>query len=279
VEIQSCYRCKTRITAGENILKMLNKYRKSSSAKTVVVMLLVCCFLLSCKRLSNDPLANWEAITVEPAENAVILQQAAESPCVWKVGIDARTHHFKIETTANVLPKQGKEVRLQIGAGTLVGTNGGEYGGGLSLVDSDGTSAKSLLTENVIQLLPLNSGALVFTGILHLGEDKGAVWSYSKAGDHDWSIKKLADLDGSPRAIYSGDREVLAVTGHGVSQIGQTLNLTKIASLPFAQTLPNSISEDAQKRIYIGMNGLVVRLTQTKAGYKHEWFTKSGCLR
>jgi hypothetical protein len=146
-------------------------------------------------------------ITEEPAENAMILQQAEGSQCVWKVGQDATTHRIIIQPTAH-LAREGQEVRFQTDAGILVGTKKGEYGGSLSLTDAKGLPVKRLLAENVIQLLPVKSGVPVFTGLLHLSADKGSVWLYSKGSDRDWSIKKLFDLDGYPRAIYSGNWDI-----------------------------------------------------------------------
>jgi len=194
------------------------------------------------------------------------------------VSRDAKDARIKIEPAASLTHQQGQEIRLQTDAGTLVGTNKGEYVGSLSLAGPNGAFVKRLLAENVIQLLPVKSGVLVFTGLLHLDADQGSVWLYSKTSNNDWSIKKLFDLDGYPRVVYSDNGDILAVTGHGVSRVDQSLNLSKIASLPFAQTLPNSLSEDARGRVYIGMNALVVRLVPTKAGYTHEWFTRSECL-
>jgi hypothetical protein len=118
---------------------------------------------------------------------------------------------------------------------------------------------------------------LVFTGLLHLSVDEGAVWLYSKSSNDNWSLRKLADLDGKPNVISSGNGDVVAVGGHGVYRLDQALNLTE-TSFPFALTFPNSISEDAYGRIYVGMNAFVVRLTPAKTGYTHEWFTKSECL-
>ena len=249
------------------------------SVKFLGTLSLACSCMMSCKNLSDDPMAhNWQAMAGEPAANSPILQQAAESQCAWVVSRDAKDAHIKIEGAASLTHQQGREIRLQVETGILVGTNNGEYSGSLSLTDPTGTFTKRILAENVIRLLPVKSGVLVFTGLLHLDADKGSVWLYSRTSNNDWSIKKLFELDGYPRAVYSGDEDVLAVTGHSVFRVDQSLNLTKVASLPFAQTLPNSLAEDARGRVYIGMNAFVLRLVPTTTGYTHEWFTKSGCL-
>lgn len=234
-------------------------------------------WITSCKRASDDPLARWEAISEEPAQNAILLQQAERSQCIWSVVQDAGTHHITIQQASHEPPKD-HHVRLQTEAGVLVGTDNGEYGGGLILTDDKGVLTKRLIDTNVLQLLPSKSGVLVFTGLLHLGVDEGAVWLYSKGSDGNWSIKKIADLNGKPSVISSANGDVLAVGGHGVSRLDQALSLTEV-TLPFAQVFPNSIAEDAHGSIYVGMNAFVVRLVPAKTGYTHEWFTKPDCLR
>jgi ligand-binding sensor domain-containing protein len=261
---------------GKHLLIIQSKSRGYSRARTVLLVCIVCCSIVCCKRLSDDPLAGWKALTEEPTGGAIYLQQAEESQCVWKVGQDAVTHRITIQPTTHVAHQ--REVRLQTEAGMLVGTDNGEWGGSLSLTDAKGTFVKRLLDTNVIQLLPSKSGVLVFTGLLHMGVDEGAVWLYSKSSDGNWSIRKLADLDGSPSVISSANGDALTVGDHGVYRLDQALSLTEV-SLPFIQTHPNSITEDTHGRIYIGMNAFVVRLVPAKTGYRHEWFTKPECLR
>lgn len=247
---------------------------KSYGYLSVISALLVC--IVCCKRISDNPLTHWKAISVEPAANAIILQQAERSQCVWRVAQDASNHRIAIQQASHITPKE-HQVKLQTEAGVLVGTNNEEYGGELLLTDARGVPIRHLLATNVLQLLPSKSGVLIFTGLLHLGVDEGAVWLYSKSSDGNWSVRKLVDLSGKPSVISSENGDVLAVGGHGVFRLDQALNPTEI-SLPFAQVFPNSITEDVHGRIYVGMNAFVVRLVPAKTGYTHEWFTKPGCL-
>jgi hypothetical protein len=249
---------------------------KLREISTLLACVAFCC-IVSCKRTSDDPLTGWKAISEEPAQNAILLQQAERSQCVWRVGQDAGTHRITIQQAAHEAPKE-HQVQLQTETGVLVGTDNGEYGGGLILTDDEGVLTKRLLDTNVLQLLPSKSGVLVFTGLLHLSVDEGAVWLYSNGSDGNWSIKKIAALNGKPSVISSANGDVLAVGAHGVSRLDQALNLTEI-TLPFAQVFPNSITEDVHGSIYVGMNAFVVRLVPAKTGYTHEWFTKPGCLR
>ena len=257
---------------------MSPKSSRRSRTKDFSFLLVAFCFVLGCKSRSDDPFGRqWEKLAEEPADGAWYLKQAANSQCVWKVGGDTVTHRITIEPKEHLTTQS--EVRLQTDAGMLLGTDHGEWGGNLSITDAKGVPVKSILEENVIDLLKVKSGVLVFTGLRHLSVDQGSVWLYGKNADQSWSIKKLYEFDGEPTAVYGGDRDILVATHHGIFHLDQSLGLRQIATLPMFQTYPNSITEDAKGRIYIGMNAFVVRLVPTKAGYSHDWFTRSECLR
>ena len=258
---------------GENSIMPSRSFGKIGGLSILLTSVTLCA-VLSCKHISDDPLTNWQHISGEPSENSLILQQAAESHCIWSVVQDPGARRIAIQQAVREEPKE-RQVRVQTEAGVLIGTDNGEWGGDLSLADANGV--ERLLDTNVLQMVPSKSGVLVFTGFLHLGIDEGAVWLYSKDSDGNWSIKKIVDLNGKPNTAISSDGGALAVGGHGVYHLDQSFNLTEI-SLPLEQTHPNSISEDAQGRIYIGMDAFVVRLVPAKTGYMHEWFTRQGCL-
>ena len=228
------------------------------------------------KHTSKDPLAHWVALSGEPAENAMILQQAEESRCIWRVTEETRPRRIAIQMTMRGA-NQIHQIKLRTEAGVLVGTSNGEWGGDLTLANADGVPIKRILDENVLQLLPSKLGTLVFTGLLHLGDDKGAVWLYGKDKDGTWSIKKIADLNGKPNAVVANDGGALGVSGHGIFHLNEALQLTD-TPLPFARTSPNSIMADADGRIYVGMNAFVLKLIPARSGYLQEWYTRSGCL-
>ncbi len=246
--------------------------------KSFLVVWITCCCVGGCNRNANDPLARgWQRIGQSPLPNAPILYQAAHSPCVWTITETSGSIRITDHQAAITRPPR-HEIRLDTPAGTLVGDDRGEYGGGLTLLGPNRAPVRQLLTDNVIQLLPVKSGALIVTGLLHLSIDRGALWLFYKDQGGRWSVKKIADLDGHPSAIYNKNGRTVIVTGHGVSRVNQKSGARETASLPFAQTYPNSVAEDTRGQIYIGMNAFVVRLIPTKTGYADEWFTKPRCL-
>jgi hypothetical protein len=246
-------------------------------AGSLTVVLISC--VSSCRRASVDPFSReWTKLAYKPLQGAQILEAAAGSKCVWRVDEDPASKGIRINATAQPANKYMEEVRLQTEAGTLVGTNHGEWGGGLSLIDAKVSAAQHILDKNVLQLLPVRSGVLVLTGLRHLDLDEGALWLYEKNSTGSWSIRKLADLDAEPSFASSVGRDIFVVDHRGVSRLDQALNIRRIASLPLDDLRPVSVAEDAQGRIYLGMNAFVVRLVPSDSGYVQEWFTKPGCL-
>jgi hypothetical protein len=257
-------------------------------APPLIVLLILCAFWL--KSAWDDPLNHgWKRLAYEPLEGAVLLLEAQDSNCVWRVDRNSGNGRVTITRGAQFATRHQKEVRLQTEAGTLVGTDHGEWGGGLALIDAQGATPKPILGEgvkpflgeNVVQLLPVKSGVRVLTGLRHLDFDKGAIWLYEKDGSGDWSIKILDDLDAMPDfAIISGS-DILVVDGRGISRFDQAGGRKGSVPVLFRDLGPISVAEDARGRIYFGMKAFVVRLvrsTSDHSGYVQEWFTKQGCL-
>jgi len=225
----------------------------------------------------------WTKLGYAPLAGAEILEEAMESKCRWRVDKDSTNKSVRISGVSQLGSDYTTEVRLQTDAGTLVGTNGGEWGGGLVLVDSHGSTAKHVLEKNfhnnVLQLLNVKSGVLAVTGLAHLDLDEGVLWLYEKDSTGNWFIRKLANLDEKPFFVSNSGKEILVVDSRGISRLDQTLNARRIASLPLYGVRPTSVAEDAQGRIYLGMNAFVVRLSPSNSGFVQEWYTKPGCLR
>lgn len=215
----------------------------------------------------------WKRVDAEPLAGAIILQQAEGSGCIWRVNQEAQ------KVTVSRLPKtfydHPTEVRLQVANGTLVGEDRGEWGGGLSLLDAKGNLPRKILDKNVLALLQARPGVLVIAGSLPANE--GSVWLYSTIDDR-WTIEKKVELSNYPFAVGKSKDGILLVSGDGIYQVDDGFNIRQIAALPLLQTHPNSITEDANGGIYVGMQAFVVRLVPDHTGFTHEWFAGDGCL-
>ena len=228
-----------------------------------------------CKRSELDSFhSNWTKIRVSPLAGSILLRQADTSPCAWSVRVNGG------KVAIQRIPVQGDqrrtEIRIHFEAGTLIGEDHGEYGGSLSVLKSTDQTQHKILGKNVLRMFLTPGGVIVITGDLPANE--GSIWFYSDAGGRGWSIQKKADLHGYPKAIgKSGDR-ILFAFGDGVSIMGEFIE-HQIADLPLFDVRPNSIAQDGNGNIYVGMNAFVVRLAPDRSGYSQQWFTQGDCLR
>jgi hypothetical protein len=87
-----------------------------------------------------------------------------------------------------------------LGAGALVGTNMGEFGGELTWQPVNG-QAQTLIKDNVVAIEPSASGAIVLFGLAHMGIVHGYAVRVTKRDDGGWSLSELARLPASADAL------------------------------------------------------------------------------
>ncbi|WP_090178782.1 MULTISPECIES: hypothetical protein [unclassified Duganella] len=112
-----------------------------------------------------------------------------------------------------------QETKITFNGKSLIGTNKGEWGGNLSVVDSDGT-AHLLIRDNIVQLIQEKDELFVFTGLAHLASARGAIYKVT-GNKEDVNAEKVTLLPGAPEAvaIERNDREYFAfliVTDNGL---------------------------------------------------------------
>lgn len=91
----------------------------------------------------------------------------------------------------------GVERRLDIATGYLTGSDRGEWGG--ELVWHSGSNEPAILIErNIRAILPYGEGALISTGLAHLGMQEGAVFRVEFSAEGDPQIFQVAELPGAP---------------------------------------------------------------------------------
>jgi HEAT repeat protein len=89
---------------------------------------------------------------------------------------------------------------LTLGAGILVGTNRGEWGGDLTWHPVNGQE-KLLLEHNVVTVEPAEGGAIVLFGLWHEGLVDGYAVRVNGRGDSDWSLSEVARLPSTADAL------------------------------------------------------------------------------
>ena len=83
---------------------------------------------------------------------------------------------------------------------TFIGSDKGEWGGKLEVVDKKGKS-KILLYDNIIEMIFHNKSLYVFTGLAHMGMNHGAIYKVNSL-NHSPTLERLTLLAGQPSAIF-----------------------------------------------------------------------------
>ncbi|UHQ18861.1 hypothetical protein LVB87_11780 [Lysobacter sp. KIS68-7] len=125
------------------------------------------------------------------------------------------------ETAAEAAPPPKRErtivtdYSLPAFGGTLVGTDMGEWIGGLSFEDNTDT-LHPLLRENVHGIVETPAGIFVFTGLAHLGSNEGNVYRIDPKADAPPRAVRVAQLSGSPTQVarlHDGTMSFLVYAG------------------------------------------------------------------
>ena len=173
---------------------------------------------------------------------------------------------------------------------TFVGTNKGEWGGKLEAINKKGKS-KIILYDNIIEMIYHNKSLFVFTGLAHMGMNRGAIYKINSL-NRSPTVERLTLLPGAPSAIFkkknNNKASFLVVTSDGLKgyekqnqtmkneQIRVDDHLEVFLSKQFWYTLyPSSIVELDNKAIFGIRSGIVVvTLGHFSAVKKVEYFTK-----
>jgi HEAT repeat protein len=94
-------------------------------------------------------------------------------------------------------PPATRVARLSLGAGELIGTNRGEWGGTLAWTGQ----AQPIIEHNVVAIEPTEGGAIVLFGLSHMGWVDGYAVRVSQRGDVGWSLSEVARLPSTADAL------------------------------------------------------------------------------
>jgi len=131
-------------------------------------------------------------------------------------------HPYSYTTRAKVLPRDASAL-LRLERGWVVGTNFGEFGGGLWWI-ADGKEPEMLVIANVVALLRVGAHVLAVDGMGHGGIDQGALIEIreTKAGV---DLELFAELPARPRLFWVHQGHLLAATAAGVMKVDQSANI------------------------------------------------------
>jgi len=244
------------------------------------------------KKSSKPPLPEGWITYPTPMEGGFAIECGNYASRSWKVAYDHDHNALGINPVATVsqpaleLPAQlkpepgmtGRESSWKISTGWLLGFDQGEYGGGLWRTNNDGSESKQLLNRSVKGIVSTSHGIFVLTALMHRSVDLGKV--YTLDADGQGELHPLLDLDGAPLAYFRESADSLLVaTTHGISRVSATGTVEVLSTEPFARLFPNSIAEESDGTIYVGMRMFVMRLMHDDRGYFQEWMVSNECRR
>jgi hypothetical protein len=252
----------------------------------------VLCFELFSHAQDSSLPQGWTKTTFPASTSGVNkdLLCANSSNDEWQVGIEsgklrvsrwphhkdpALPRHFALK---NVM--RGRAVVAKAGDGWLVGYDAGEFGGGLWWVGEDGRKSTRLLGDDVHAIVPRAQELLVFTGLAHMTMDEGNVYSYRPAVRATGSLARLVDLGSSPADALAGSNGTVFVAAHTRVVALDSSNQLRVLfqNEEMGILYPNSIAEDPDGNLFVGMRFYVLRLERTATGqYIADWYAHGRC--
>ncbi len=225
-----------------------------------------------------DPTA-WRA--VDPASlTEDQLLELNHSICNWQVRITsagplaklAQREALSIPPNLSWPRQWGGPTRiLKRANGLLVGFDRGEWGGALIWYGNDGKQRKQLIDENLVELLPSDTGLTAFVGLAHLGMDSGRAVEVLETGG-GFAVGRSVSLGSAPDAVVrEASGSFLVATVKGLVRLPGDFKPVKLLESRWGILYPTSIALDAKGTVYVGMRGGVARMTPVAGGYEVRW--------
>lgn len=156
----------------------------------------------------------------------------------------------------------------------------GEWGGGLWLTNDDGSETKRILTDNVREMIPIDEGVLVLSGLAHITINFGNAFIFSNPDGMNISLQHAVHLDGeSSGYAKESNGSVLFVTTYGLCRITKSGELQRLTGSPrwSQHAFTNSMVVTPDGSIFMGMRMFVLRLRENSGQYTKEWLLPNEC--
>ena len=173
-----------------------------------------------------------------------------------------------------------RETKVTFNGKVLIGVNKGEWGGGLSVVNADGTS-QLLIGTNVVQLIQEKDELFVFTGLAHGFSAHGALYKITR-DKQGVSAEKLTLLPGAPETVATARNDrgyfaFLIVTDDGLLTFNPQYSEMKVLAIDqfWHGLYPNS-AQLLNDQLIVGMRSgvAVVSMAPFSRVTKVQYFSK-----
>lgn len=184
-------------------------------------------------------------------------------------GVKFRNGKLEIEKT-----KEKNKCSLKIKDGTLVGMDGGEFGGQLIFVPDDKTKNTIKINKGNVKYIFNYKGRNYFIlGYAHMGTSEGALYELERK-NKDFTFKMLLDFGDAPQAftIYK-DKFLVATYGSffTIQNFKKELVFEKIF---WNGLYPNSIAVADDKNVFVGIRSGIVKIDLKEKSFKFYKHTK-----
>jgi len=175
---------------------------------------------------------------------------------------------------------KGRHSVLQTSDGWLIGSDAGEFGGGLWWFSRDGGETRKLLSENVKAIYETPKGIIVLTGLAHLSLNDGGVYTFSATQD-EVKIKWLVPIGRSPEASsLDGNGNILIATTDSVLRLTFDGKIETLYEPKETLVYPTSVEVDRTGTISVGMRFFILQLKPNQSGlYVGHWLMRDKCTK
>jgi hypothetical protein len=168
--------------------------------------------------------------------------------------------------------QQGRQHVLELPDGFLVGSDRGEWGGGLDFFTRDGRRVATLVKTNTNGIVRISDNIISLHGLNHMSMRDGSVrfWTLGTP------VPVLASehrLDGGPECfVVSGDL-LWVLTAEGLWRIdGRKVERAHAVDVvPFS---PRSLAVDSAGDVWAGMRRLILHFKRRGDAFEEEWLVE-----
>ncbi len=141
-------------------------------------------------------------------------------------------------------------------------------------------TSKSQDKSEVREMIPVDDGVLVLSGLAHVTIDFGNAFIFSNPDGMNISLQHAVRLDGEPSGYAKEPNgSVLFVTTYGLCRITKSGELQRLTGFPrwSQHEFTNSMVITSDGSIFIGTRMFVLRLRKNSDRYRTEWLLPKEC--
>lgn len=164
--------------------------------------------------------------------------------------------------------KQESVHHINLAHYNFIGTDAGEFGGGIICAKYDGQSndesPELVLSENCLGFLGLDAdvpACYAFTGIAHMGIDRGGIYKIELLDD-GYAINKLVDLGSEPLAFAMDGQNIIVATKKSLVSVDETGKITELFVSDYWEALHVNSMLNYDEYYYFGTSSGILKFVK-----------------